>query len=643
MRVYCLSALLAGIAAGSTSSAHQCYGPDYARQPPFNRITEDLCTHAFFNTSESKPLRVTLTYGDTLIGEERLSNEDPDLDEKVLCDADFVAPVPGWHACSLCLGFSDVFVADTWAMLCPKYTLECMALGQSIKEVYTNVPCFSVGDDDDDDIPAIVGGNTDFTFKLMASKAATADIVTDLFLSPFAITNALVMALMAANGETLRQIMSVFELAHDDYAVFDSFDALVQSLQHHGHGGHGALVSTVSNALWINNNWASEIDETFLRDFKRFGAIKPCDFVNDSYIETERIDNEVKSITHGLLEHPLDNRNLSDSTVMLFTNTLWLSASWRFPFTSNKTQVFTDDAGDEVPVTMMHTDVANFSRFEDDEVEVIELPFDDDFSDMSMVLIRPSLTAFANDGPTSTIKFERALNRGKLAAWLDVLDKPDVQPAMSVSLPPLEMFNIEDMTGSLKALGVVDMFDAHKADLRNLTKSRYRVYETSLNRMDRLQLDARGLRIASLVTDGNGDADATDQGPVRHADRPFLFLVMDRKSDLILFAGRVTNPKGWMIDDPRHPKDHASSHAGTLVFCVLLVALGSYCAMRAAYNVKVDGAKGCEAVPHIAQLRCCTTWCNGKVKALYGIESVPVVGSQRESYAHLVNNSYATL
>jgi len=327
--------------------------------------------------------------------------------------------------------------------------------------------------------------------------------------------------------------------------------------------------------------------------------------------------------------------------VMLFTNTMWLSASWVYPFTSNTTQVFVDDAGEHVPVTLMSTDVAKFSRFEDDDVEVIELPLDgQSFSDMSVVLIRPSLSAFHDDGPTSTIAFERKLNRHMLTTWLDAVKEADV--GLSVRLPPLEMFNVEDMTDSLRDIGIVDMFDPQKADLRNLTVARYSVYETSLSRMDHLQLDAHGIRIASLITDGNGEADATDQGPVRHADRPFLFLVMDRELDLILFAGRVTNPKGWTMNKPVQPETQ-SSHAGTLVFCISLVALGSYCAMRAAYNVKVEGAKGCDAVPHVKQLRGCTTWCNSKVEALYGIESVPVMNARRESYAHLVNNADATL
>ena len=89
------------------------------------------------------------------------------------------------------------------AKICPKYILSCK--GPFMDSVTTEypTPCFTVGDDDSDDINKIVGGNTDFTFKLLSSKAATEKIVQDLFISPFAVTNALTMTMMAANGETV--------------------------------------------------------------------------------------------------------------------------------------------------------------------------------------------------------------------------------------------------------------------------------------------------------------------------------------------------------------------------------------------------------------------------------------------------------
>merc|ERR1719347_2452964 len=118
---------------------------------------------------------------------------------------------------------------------------------------------------------------------------------------------------------------------------------------------------------------------------------------------------------------------------------------------------------------------------------------------------------------------------------------------LNITLQYLEMYNMEDITSSLQQLGIEDVFDPKKADMRNMTVPRYQVFETNLNRQDYLKIGREKVEIASLVTDGNGDGEPTNQGKVMHADRPFVFLVIDRSVDLILYAGRVTNPKGWAI------------------------------------------------------------------------------------------------
>ena len=234
------------------SSAKQCYGPDYSERYPFYGIPNDLCCHAYYNTSDTKELTITLSYGDTVFGSDQISDVDPDADEHTICDPHFPSPrAEEMHACRLCLGFEDIFMADKWARVCPKYILTCEDPFGGKHSSDFSTPCFNVGDDDTDDINQIVGGNTDFAFKLLSSKAATEDIVQDLFISPFSVANALIMTMMAANGETLEQLMNVFELTSDDYDVFDSFDTIVQSLQHETTLTRNRVV----NKLWLNTMW----------------------------------------------------------------------------------------------------------------------------------------------------------------------------------------------------------------------------------------------------------------------------------------------------------------------------------------------------------------------------------------------------
>jgi len=213
-------------------------------------------------------------------------------------------------------------------------------------------------------------------------------------------------------------------------------------------------------------------------------------------------------------------------------------------------------------------------------IEVIELPLDDDFSDISFIMIRPTMAKYIEGGPTSTIAFEDTLDRVTFTKWLNGLAEANY--TQTVMLPFLEMYNCEDLTESLKNLGIVDMFDPKKADLTNLTVPHYQVYETDLNRQDYLKITPDGIELASFVTDGDDGKEDANQGPVKHADLPFLFFVVDRSVDLILYGGRVTNPQGWMMYNGNGGTK--SGKAGKIFLIMLLVIGCGYFFIKLAYN-----------------------------------------------------------
>eukprot|EP01084_Bolivina_argentea_P302369 521903_1 len=604
--------LLLNMSKATTSSSKECYGPDYTETYPFYGIPTDICIHAVFNSSVTKSLEITLSYGSIVYGKETFSDHDPSYNEKYICDPKFPAPLEFVHACSICLGFDDVFLSDNWARICPKYILSCKnKFGKSIKQDFPE-PCFTVGEDDNDDIAQIVGGNTDFTFKLLSTNALTKDIVTDVFFSPFSIANSLVMLMMAANGETLKQLMSVFELTKDDYNIFDSYDTLIQSLQH----DTNHLQNDVSNKLWINTAWSKIISPQYLKDFDRFGSIESCNFKNDSIGETQKIDDEIKRLTRDIIEHPLENKILSSQTVMLFTNTMYLNAKWKYKFTTNISEIFTDDFKEKITIEMMVTDnIETINKYNDSQVEIIELPFDDDFSDISFIIIRPTQQKYLIDGPTSTIQFEKYLNKTLLSKWLNSLTETAYNA--KIMLPFLEMYNLETITESLQSIGIIDVFDKTKSDLTNLTTKHYKVYEGNINRQDYMKITPNGIEIASVVTDGSTDGDETNQGPVKHADLPFLFLIIDRSVNLILYGGRVTNPKGWIIYNKPNNNSNSNTHStklGTIILLMILVIIFSYLIIKYFYNRTVMKLNGLQAIPHINQCIKCKNFCNEKIE-----------------------------
>eukprot|EP00488_Nonionellina_sp_1-RS-2012_P004325 TRINITY_DN969_c0_g1_i1.p1 TRINITY_DN969_c0_g1~~TRINITY_DN969_c0_g1_i1.p1 ORF type:complete len:327 (-),score=76.32 TRINITY_DN969_c0_g1_i1:43-1023(-) len=325
---------------------------------------------------------------------------------------------------------------------------------------------------------------------------------------------------------------------------------------------------------------------------------------------------------------------------MLLTNTMYFKGNWKYPFTDTIVQTFTDDNNqEEIKIEMMQNKVT-LNKYVDSDVEVIELPFEDDFSSISFIMIRPTQQKYLINGASSTIEFEKLLNRTLLKKWLHGLS--ETTQAENLSLPFLEMYNMQDITSSLEAIGIVDVFDPEKADLKNLTTPHYQVFETNLNRQDYMKITQNGIEIASLVTDGDDGKDDTNQGAVQHADLPFLFFIMDRSVDLILYAGRVTNPKGWMIYKPSNTTPTTGkSHSSILkiMFWMFVVIICSYFVIKYGYNVTVMNMSKIEAIPHINQCISCKNKCGNVYRRLYRGDISPP--SPHERYEQLVSDHMA--
>ena len=113
---------------------------------------------------------------------------------------------------------------------------------------------------------------------------------------------------------------------------------------------------------------------------------------------------------------------------------------------------------------------------------------------------------------------------------------------------------------------------------------------------------------------------------------------MDRSVNLILYAGRVTNPKGWMVE-PLPVKSKTASRVGTVFLVLFLVGITSYLIIKYIYNRSVVGLSGMDAVPHIGLCRGCVGCLESKINAVKG-GGMPVPGAQpRERYAPMMSDA----
>ena len=405
-----------------------------------------------------------------------------------------------------------------------------------------------------------------------------------MFVSPFGISNSLILALMAAEGDTKTQILDVLNVKKTAFVMFDSFNAIDNSLKH-------TTSIKIDNTLWLANNWASGMNPRFIHDFKRFGKVQSCNFHNESRKETAIINAKIEGITNDLITQPLDHKNLTDLTIMLFTNTMYFKASWKILFTVIKSERFKYKDGKKTKtakVDMMFTDDninVNYYRSDANDIELIELPLESEFAHLSFIMLRPTDEFYVQYGPTSTIQFETKLTSKNLTIYLESMKTTTID---HIALPIFSMYNKQNIKQCLMTLGITDLFDPSKCNLQNMTKYHYQIYEDSINRQDFLSINNQQIEIASLISDGNTKNmnQKIDVGPVYHADKPFIFLIMDRSINLILYAGRVTNPHGWKLDKHEHHHHHGTG-AWAVLFILFIIFGSMYCCVRYAYNVQV--------------------------------------------------------
>jgi serpin B len=140
--------------------------------------------------------------------------------------------------------------------------------------------------------------------------------------------------------------------------------------------------------------------------------------------------------------------------------------------------------------------------------------------------------------------FESSFDVGKLEAYVAALKHEFVR----LSIPKFEVNPASSLRLSeeLKALGMPLAFDRQKADFTGIANPSDRddrlaiaeVFHKGFVRVDEEGTEAAAATAVMGVRGGGGPAMPRNLA----IDRPFLFLIRDDATGLVLFLGRVTDP-----------------------------------------------------------------------------------------------------
>jgi serpin B len=368
-------------------------------------------------------------------------------------------------------------------------------------------------------------GINDFALKLYARLRSEAR--PNIIVSPYSISIALSMTQAGAGGATASQIASVLDLPPewDQERLHWACGELLRELTRPAHGSACRL--DIANRLWFEQDVV--LLEGFLERLRTQYEtdIGQVDFAGHPEQARLQINEWVAKKTENQIRDLCPPGTITPYTLLVLANAIYFKGAWDLPFDpkDTKTARFEVSAKDAVEVPMM-TREADFPYASEETLQILEMTYAD--RAFSMILLLPRRA----DGLKQV---EEMLTSENLARWEARLRKKRVH----VDLPRFRATSRHPLVEPLKGMGLTLLF-SEKADLSRMT-AKPGIRLSDIIHQAALEVNEEGT-VASAATAAVIPRSLTGP-PVFRADHPFVFLIREGRHGVILFMGRVSNPR----------------------------------------------------------------------------------------------------
>lgn len=352
-------------------------------------------------------------------------------------------------------------------------------------------------------------------------------------ISPASISLAMAMTWAGAKGETAEQMKKVLHFEGTPSEVSDVAGKLTRWLQDDSR----AVKLRIANQLFGEKTFKFEqpfVDSTQ----KAYGAsLEPVDYRGDPEAARVRINGWVETQTEKRIVDLIPKGALTKDTRLTLVNAIYFLGDWQDPFDKDDTQDadFSVTKAKKVKVPMMNAK-KHFNFGDKGGTKVLELPYKNAVTQMLLVLPKDI------DGLPA---LEKSMKPEKVDELIKTLSDKKVE----ASLPKFEVNPSESLAlaDTLKSLGMKLPFEktADFTLMANPPSPDDRLYIQSVFHKAFVKVDEKGTEAAAATAVAMArvtSAPIPEKAETFKADHPFLFIIRDRQSGLILFMGRVVDP-----------------------------------------------------------------------------------------------------
>jgi serpin B len=349
----------------------------------------------------------------------------------------------------------------------------------------------------------------------------------NIIFSPYSISEAFAMLYAGAKGETAFEIARTFHISLKGDNLHKAYRDILTNFDTNTNTGIGFKLN-IANGLWIQTGFP--LKKEFVSTLQNFHLSAPAslDFERAPEKSNTIINNWVSDHTNNMIQDTLPPGAIHPLTRLVLANTVYFDAKWDCPFNAASTRELPFHCPDStiVAVPMMRgmPDLTAYTAGVD--WQAVQLPYKN--TSMAMLVILPR--------PGKLLDIERMLS----ANFLTSIDDSLRNELVMLSIPKFKYISPSlDLKETFNTLGMRTVF-TEKADLSGICDTLLWVDKAIHKAMVAVDEEGTIAAAATVLTLKIGNS--SPKYIEFTADRPFIFLIRDTETGMVLFMGRVVDP-----------------------------------------------------------------------------------------------------
>ena len=282
---------------------------------------------------------------------------------------------------------------------------------------------------------------------------------------------------------------------------------------------------------------AIALKERLKNEFEKISKKYDISIINTMTVEA--INKWSSEKTNGKITKIIDY--ISPLTKVIILNSIYFQVNWKYKFDTLKTvkRDFKNSNGEIVKVDTMINEYSKIKYYEDNKIQMIELPYED--NNLSMIILLPKTQKFSSS--LDYMKKEKS----------DItknIKKLQFKKNIKLYLPKFEFEYGTNLNDVLKKMNMKLAFDSAKADFSKLNYGSklyvFQVLQKTFIKIDESGSEASSTSLIEMRTNSTYIPTKIINMDVNHS---FIFMIRDQRikdinqNDLLLFIGVVNTLK----------------------------------------------------------------------------------------------------